>query len=153
MARWPISTRRGAVATLVCALTSSVVHAQVGPPTEWMLYPHVPEPYCHDTAGVAEFRFASPQQARIQWQLLSPDSTAVMRTFMDGAGMAGLYTYFWDGRDDGGARVPDGRYPYTLVATDLSTQAVLFTGSQAITVRCVTGVEAPAWGTVKQLFR
>ena len=157
MTRWRGLTRGCSAAllggALLGALAAFPAQAQVGPPAEWVLYPHTPEPYCHDPDGIAEFRFAAPQQARLQWLLFSPDSTAVVRTFMDGVGWGGLYTYFWDGRDESAALVPDGRYPYTLVATDVSTQAPLFSASRALTVRCVTAVESPAWTAVKELFR
>jgi flagellar hook assembly protein FlgD len=89
----------------------------------------------------------------MQLGLFSPDSTAVVRQLMNADGFVGYYTINWDGRDDSAAPVPDGRYPYTLVATDIATQALLFTDSKAVTVRCVTGAETPPWSAVKSLFR
>lgn len=127
--------------------------AQVIPPLRWELLQNAPDPYCAALDGTTLFGFAAPERARFQLALFSPDSTTVVRQFMDATGFGGYYTFHWDGRDDSAALVPDGRYPYTLVATDVDTQALLFSGSKATTVRCATGVESPPWSAVKLLFR
>ena len=157
MARWRGIACGWAVLVLggafLGALAALPTHAQVGPPTEWVLQQNDPDPYCPETDAATRFDFAAPQSAHVVLAVWSPDSTAVVRTLTDGVLQLGLFTVAWDGRDESAAIVPDGRYPYTLVATDVSTQVLLFSGSRAITVRCVTEVETPAWGAVKQLFR
>jgi len=153
LARW--------VRGLVLAITGSALllaspgpgWAQAIPPLRWELLQNDPNPYCAALDGTTLFGFAAPERARFQLALFSPDSTTVVRQFMDSAGFGGYYTLSWDGRDDSAALVPDGRYPYTLVATDIDTQALLFSGSKATTVRCATGAETPPWSAVKLLFR
>jgi hypothetical protein len=125
----------------------------VPPPNAWALNQNDPNPFCAALDIATQIGFAAPQRAHLRLVLLSPDSTAVVRTCFDVVGLAGSYTFQWDGRDDSTALVPDGRYPYTLVATDADTQVLLFSGSKAVTVRCVTGANGPAWSGVKALFR
>jgi flagellar hook assembly protein FlgD len=145
-------------AALAAVLGLSVAapsHAQiiVVPPTQWALQQNTPDPFCHENDGETVIYFAAPQPADVQFALFSPDSTAVVRPFMNSRIPAGMHALTWDGRDDAANVVPDGRYPYTLVARDISTQEILFAGSKAMTIRCVAGVEARPWCAVKSLFR
>jgi flagellar hook assembly protein FlgD len=139
---------------VLCSLIAAAsAWGQVGPPTQWELYQNDPNPFCADPSGWTQFGFAAPQRAYVVLSIFSPDSTAVVRTLMDGIGMAGRYTFLWDGRDGGGVRAPDGRYPYALVATDAETQAPVFTASKAATVLCITGEGTTTWSAAKLLFR
>ena len=69
---------------------------------------------------------------------------------LDGALQAGLHEVIWDGRDEAAAFVPDGMYPYTLIARVGGN--VVFEGTQTAEVACFVGVEAATWGGIKALF-
>jgi hypothetical protein len=140
-------------AAVVVALHLAPCAAQVEPPVNWELRQNDPDPFCRDPDGATRIVFAAPQAAQVELVVFDPDSTAVVRRLIQGALPAGMFAVQWDGLDETATALPDGRYPYTLVATDMATSEVLFAGSKAATIRCVTATEAHRWGSVKARFR
>ncbi|OZI60305.1 FlgD immunoglobulin-like domain containing protein [Bordetella genomosp. 11] len=72
------------------------------------------------------------------------DSTGrVVRTMDLGAQQAGIVTPTWDGKDDSGNSLPDGKYTFTVAATDDSGNAVT---ADALTYGQVGGVSYTTQG-------
>jgi flagellar basal-body rod modification protein FlgD len=72
------------------------------------------------------------------------DSTGrVVRTMDLGAQQAGIVTPTWDGKDDSGNTMPDGKYTFTVAATDDNGSAVT---ADALTYGQVGGVSYSTQG-------
>jgi flagellar hook assembly protein FlgD len=87
-------------------------------------------------------------------QVWSPDTSVVVRVLVNGAQAAGNYEVVWNGRDDGGALLDNGEYPYSLTATQVGGGTVLFESMLVASIHCVPiGTDLDTWGRVKALFR
>ena len=81
----------------------------VGAPGTLWLASAVPNPVRDGTM----FRFGLPRSARIAFTILDPRGRAIRELARD-EWPSGEHTLRWDGRDDGGSRVPSGQYFYRL---------------------------------------
>ena len=119
------------------------------PPPEFALEQNDPNPFC----GQTRISFAMPVQVDVTLVVWNPDSTMVVRTLIDGRLPAGYHMVIWDGRDDGGASLPNGVYPYVLTAVQVPGDPPIFVGSFRATIDCPTPIEMRTWGSVKSLYR
>lgn len=124
----------------------SIIYAD-GPPQQWELLQNDPNPFC----GATAIEFAAPEQADIGLFIWNPDSSDVVRTLMEGLIDAGYYRIVWDQLDDHGIAVPDGDYPYQLLARQPESMGVLFEAWLIATVECdPTSTLTESWGRVKR---
>jgi len=137
------------LALLAIVVISLLAHRVDAQPPEWELFQNEPNPFCGETT----IGFAVPQFAEIQLAVLSPDSTALVRTLVQGLLNPGFYTILWDQTDEKGAKVPDGIYPYHLVARIPELTGILFEEWMAATVDCDVPVFPESWGGVKVRYR
>jgi len=126
--------------------------AAAQPPPEWLLLQNDPNPFCN-APGVTAIRWAAPQQADLRLEILSPDSSQVIRVLVNGTLMAGFHEVIWDGRDDGAAVLPTGLYPYRVIATDSDTGGQIFTDTRVATIACETSTIPERWGRLKARYR
>ena len=133
---------------LCLAGTSVAMDTPPGPPTAFALHANDPNPFCPNP-GTTAIRFEIPTACEAELRVRDSESNLV-RTLLAGALQAGLYTVIWDGRDDGTAVLPDGMYPYQLIAS-VGGQ-VVFTGTQTAELSCLVGVETSTWGRIKALY-
>jgi len=104
-----------------------------------------PNPFCDSTATTV-IVFTLQSSAMIRLEVLSPDSSAVLRTLAFVLLPAGTHTALWDGRDDQGALLPEDDYPYKLTAGVCEQY-------QVASIRCHTPVTVLTWGRLKALMR
>ena len=137
------------ISIAVLAVTiSSAVSAQ--PPDHFELLQNVPDPFCPASdGGVTDIRFELPQQARVLLEVWSPDTTAVLRTLVNGVLMTGYHSVLWDGQDDGGTDLPAGAYPYSMTATEPESDDSLFYDMLTATVDCGVPTKRGTWGEIK----
>jgi len=83
-----------------------------------VLHQNDPDPFCVAVDTGSSILFEIPQEAYIELVFWSPDTTLIVRVLVDNHYSAGLHMVLWDGRDDWGALLPDGSYPYTMTAAD-----------------------------------
>lgn len=132
------------VAVLLASQASAPrAHAQV-----WSLEQNDPDPFC-SYKTVTTFQFSVAETSPVLFQVWNPSDTEVVRTLVEGVLSAGAYSIVWDGRDDQGAVVPDGEYPYRMTAGD----PPLFEDAKIATVLCPTEVDGSTWGVVKAKYR
>jgi hypothetical protein len=129
------------------------VPAAAQPPPEWLLLQNDPNPFCN-APGATAIRFAAPVSADVRLEVLSPDSSQVVRVLVNGTLMAGFHEVIWDGRDDGAVPLPDGLYPYRLVALDSGSGGLLFSDMRVATIACGASPTIPErWGRLKARYR
>ena len=117
---------------LLLAFVVPVSHAQPQIPT-WKLEQNVPNPFC-PLQGPTSVFFEMPKPAHVLLRVWSPDSTTVIRTFVDGDQEAGRHHITWDGKDDFGVPLEDGDYPCTMTAGGSPAE---FDTSMRATIDCV----------------
>jgi hypothetical protein len=118
-----------------------------GPPQQWELLQNDPNPFC----GTTVIEFAAPEQADVGLYVWNPDSSDVVRALIEGLLEAGYYRIEWDQLDEYGVAVPDGEYPYQLLALHPETMGVLFEAWLVATVHCEpTPTVNESWGRVKR---
>jgi hypothetical protein len=115
---------------------------------EFTLEQNDPDPFCGETVII----FSIPQLAYARLDVWNPDSTVVVKVLIDGMVVSGLHAVRWDGRDEGGAPVPDGSYPYVLTIAEAPGAPPLFVGSHRATVLCGTPTETETWGMIKTRY-
>ncbi|MEM7828403.1 MAG: Ig-like domain-containing protein, partial [Candidatus Aenigmatarchaeota archaeon] len=81
-----------------------------------------------DTAAI---KYELTDACEVKIDMLDP-AGVVKKTYIANAPSAGIYTYTWDGRDNGGVIVPDEIYTVKLTATLSSNNSV--TQTEAITI-------------------
>lgn len=124
------------------------------PPGHFELLQNVPNPFCpSDIGGITDIRFALPQQSEVLLEVWNPDTTAVVRTLVQGALAAGYHSMAWDGSDDGGSDLVAGTYPYSLTAIDPDSGDTLFQNTLAATIDCTVASKTGTWGRIKAGFR
>ncbi|MBN1459120.1 MAG: hypothetical protein JXA57_06260 [Armatimonadetes bacterium] len=146
MVRW------GALAVLVAfLLVGGNALAQTG---AWSLEQNAPEPFCNSEGGGTTIEFTVETLARITLDVWDADMTIIVRRLIEGELKdPGVHAVTWDGRDQEGLVVPDGAYPYKLVATSESGTSKLFQDIKTAHVQCETPVAVTAWGVIKALYR
>lgn len=65
--------------------------------------------------------------------------------------VAGVHAVGWDGCDDRGLRVPNGQYPYRLVAR--IGGATVYDSSLVLEVQCDVAADERTWGAMKSIYR
>jgi hypothetical protein len=124
------------------------------PPDHFELFQNVFDPFCPAIdGGVTDIRFMLPQESEVLLEVWNPDTTAVVRTLIHAALMAGYHSILWDGTDDGGSDLPSGAYPYSMTATDPDTGDPLFYDMLVATIDCTVATEPGTWGRIKAGFR
>jgi len=121
-------------------------------PPDWALNQNLPNPFCNESS-ITRIQYALPQQCDVLLQVWNPDTTVVVRVLVDGAQSAGYFEVVWDGRDEGGALLANGEYPYSLTATQTGGGPVLFESTLVASIHCVPiGRDLDTWGKIKALF-
>ena len=118
------------------------------PPTAFALYANDPNPFCPER-GATVIRFDVPQACDAELRVRDSGNNLV-RTLYVGPLAVGYHQVAWDGRDDGAVILPDGMYPYQLIAS-VGGQ-VVFTGTQTAELSCIVGVETSTWSRIKALY-
>jgi hypothetical protein len=145
--------RVGAVLLLLSLLLLTAGVDDPDPPTSFELEQNVPNPFCPGgTSGDTEIRMALPQEAHILLEVWSQDTTVVVRTLFDQVGAPGYHGVRWDGRDGGGAVLPDGDYPYTMTATEVGSGTPLGDSLLVATIDCTVPTEPTGWSGIKFRF-
>jgi len=140
------------VSGLIVLLTVSMAQAQPRPP-EWTLSQNDPNPFCNENS-YTRIRYALAQQSHALLRIWSPDTSAVARVLINGLQSAGFYEVVWDGRNGIGDLLQNGEYPYSLTATEVGGELVLFERMLVSSVRCAPVAVSPeTWGKIKILFR
>jgi len=89
-----------------------------GPPTQFCFQPAYPNP----SSGEVRLGFAMPRAAAasiiVYGQKHGPHSAFIVRTLADQTFAAGQFSLLWDGKDDGGARLPPGLYRAVMTTPD-----------------------------------
>jgi hypothetical protein len=119
------------------------------PPPDFGLEQNDPNPFCGET----RITFALHQAVYVTLSIWNPDSTAVVRTLNDGMHPAGYHSSIWDQRDDQGALLVNGSYPYVLIAAESPGGPPIFEASLRATIDCLTPVEPRSWGKIKAIYR
>ena len=135
------------VCILVPAMAAGAAAQILPPPPSWALNQNTPDPFC----GTTVIEFGLAQNAHAQLAVWNDDQTAIVRQLVDGMLAAGLYTVAWDGLDDQGADVPDGQYPYRLVAQ--VDGATAFDSTLVLHVQCNVAAGERTWGALKGSYR
>lgn len=144
------SIRASLIGLFACAASTAVLAG--GPPNMWELNQNDPNPFCPEEE-VTTIEFAAPEVADVQLVVLDSDgSEDVVRTIADGALPAGFFSYLWDGRNDADVILPDGSYPYRLIARESGGGSLLFEGERTAVLDCSTPTETRSWGRVKVRF-
>jgi hypothetical protein len=138
------------VSGFVVLSTAGVALAQ--PLPDWTLSQNFPNPFCNESS-ITRIQYALAQRSEVLLEVWSPDTTAVLRVIVHAMQSAGYHEVVWDGRDDGGALLPDGEFPYSLTATQEGGGPVLFESMLVATIRCVPiDSDLGTWGRIKVLF-
>ena len=82
-------------------------------------------------------------------QIVSPAPT--FRSTAAASEPEGRHEAVWDGRDDQGAQVPNGEYPYRLVAQ--VDGATVYDSSLVLRIQCNVASDERTWGALKSLYR
>lgn len=141
--RWFVSSM------LLILLLGIVGSASGQPPPEFVLHQNDPNPFCGQTR--IEFALSISVQATLQ--VWNPDSTQVVRTLIQGMLPAGYHSVIWDGRDDGGAALPNGSYPYVLTAIEEPGGPPVFEASFRAAIDCPAPARTRTWGAIKGLYK
>lgn len=140
------------VSGLIVLLTVSMAQAQPLPP-EWTLSQNDPNPFCNESS-YTRIQYALAQQSHTLLRIWKPDTSAVERVLIDGVQSAGFFEVVWDGRNAVGDLTQDGDYPYSLTATEVGGELVLFERMLVLSIRCAPTAASPeSWGRIKCLFR
>lgn len=138
------------VVGVIVLLTVGMVQSQ---PPDWTLLQNDPNPFCN-ADSYTRIRYALAQESRVLLRVWSPDTSTVSRVLIDAVQSSGFYEVIWDGRDGAGYLLENGEYPYSLTATEVGGEIVLFERMLVSSVHCVpTAAGLDTWGTVKSLFR
>lgn len=122
----------------------------IQPPDAFVLNQNDPNPFCPaSVGGNTDIRMTVAQQSRIVLQVWGSDTTAVVRTLVNGVLPAGYHSVLWDGRDDNGSILVDGGYPYAMTATDPESGEQIYFGMLVATVECGTAARPTTWGRIK----
>lgn len=113
----------------------------------WSLEQNDPNPFC-PFKTVTTFQFSVAETSPVLFQIWNPSGTEVVRTLVEGVLSAGVYSFVWDGRDDQGAVVPNGEYPYRMTAGE----PPVFEDAKIAIVLCATAVDASTWGFIKAKY-
>jgi hypothetical protein len=136
---------------VIIGLLAGVAYGQ--PPTAFVLRQNIPDPFCAGSlGGFTTFEFATPQMANIVLDIWSPDGTTLVKTLVNGTLQTGYHSVAWDGRNELGAPVASGAYPYRLTAREPGDGAVLYDATLVATVSCPVPSRASTWGLLKTLF-
>jgi hypothetical protein len=136
---------------LCLAVAAALVIPAAGQiPEEFELYQNDPNPFCN-TSGeyVTEFLFFCPEDAFVTLEVLSPDTTLVLAVLVCDTTAAGYNSILWDGRDSGGATLPQNDYPYAMTAYVGRPPVFDFADTLVATIECVVPVDETTWGAVK----
>jgi len=119
----------------------------------WALNQNLPNPFCNESS-ITRIQYSLSQHSEVLLQIWSPDTSVVVRVLVHAAQPAGYHEVAWDGRDDYGALLSNGEYPYSLTVTGTGGSPVLFESMLVASVHCVPiGTDLDAWGRIKALFR
>ena len=141
-------------ATLLATILLLACSASAQPPGQFALYQNEPDPFCLEVfPSGTTIRFELPQDAHVQLEVWSPDTTSVVRSLIDGYLITGYHELIWDGRDTLGQVVEDGAYPYTMTAAEAPGGPVLFEQTLVATVSCGSPVDEITWGCIKAVYR
>lgn len=139
------------VSGLIVLLTVNMIHAQ--PPLPgWTLSQNDPNPFCNEL-GSTRIRYSLAQQSHALLRVWSPDTSAVVRVLVNRLQSPGFYEVVWDGRNTVGDLLPNGSYPYSLTATEVGGELVLFEHMLVASVSCASGeISVETWSKIKALF-
>jgi hypothetical protein len=127
-----------------------VVPAAGQVPDEFELYQNDPNPFCNASRNyVTAFSFFCSEDAFVTLQVLSSDTVAVLAELVCDTTAAGYHSIPWDGRDDGGALLAQGDYPYVMTAYVGRPPVFDFADTLVATIECVVPVHEASWGRVK----
>ena len=120
-------------------------------PPAFALESAYPDTFCAARGGATDIRFSLPRVARVWLQVLDASMSNVVRTLRLAELQPGLHQVTWNGSDDLGVPLADGRYPYQLVALDTTATAdTLFRDTKVITLDCSgTAAVGPRTGGVR----
>lgn len=153
MCRLPRADRLGSI-LLLLALTGGFAPVQSAAASAWGLSQNDPNPFCPTRDNVTAIRVDIAQACVLEVRIWDSTRSRTVRQFdsLTIAGPGWLWMR-WDGRDDAGALVKDGDYPYEVRATAGSGGALLFTRSRVAQVDCPTAAVPSTWDRVKHLYR
>jgi len=135
------------LAVIVASTMAAGAWAQIlPPPPSWSLGQNDPDPFCDAT----RIEFGIAQDAHVQLSVWNAEQSAVVRLLVDQMLPAGLHAIVWDGRDDQGARPPNGEYAYRIVAQ--VDGATVYDSSLMLHVLCNVAAEQGTWGALKDLY-
>jgi len=140
---------RAAIILLFVLAMAVPAAAQVGPPTEYLLQPTFPEPFC----GTVAIGFQLPQASQVEVSILDPGDDSLIRLLVYGMLPAGSHQILWDAHDDQGESVPDGVYAVHMVAWIDGGTIPEYEHTVLATQSCSVPGEDAAWGAVKSLYR
>lgn len=98
-------------------LIDTVAPSIIAPPPAEGAVPPTVTPNGDGIAETASFPFLASEPAAVTGAVLGPDGTTVVRTFTASVA-GGDQVLTWDGRDNAGKPVPDGRYTLTFTGKD-----------------------------------
>ncbi|MFZ1948301.1 MAG: hypothetical protein WAW06_12195 [bacterium] len=121
-----------------------------GDPGQWSLSQNEPDPFCPAPGNWGtDFRFGLRQSCQAALTVWDPGMVSIVGQVLPASWcQAGLYRIRWDGLDDAGSPLPNGAYPYTLVAMD-SLGVALFADTLVCHLLCPVGTEPTTWGAIK----
>jgi len=139
------------IALLALLAVLSAVPAS-GKPLLWSLEQNQPNPFCPDSTAT-QIRFSLDQSCRVTLNVLTPDSTEIFRTLVDGAMAVGLHVVIWNGKDGQGQVGAAGDYPYRLTARTEGGE-LLFEETLTARIDCPpVPADRPTWGSLKRSYR
>lgn len=133
------------LALAVC-LTAAPAAAQ---PPAFALDQNDPNPFCPGS-DPTRIHFAIAVPCTVTLVVRDPTTLQTVRLLVDGIVQTGLFVVVWDGRDDHGALVPDGLYPYEMLAR--IGDVTVFQATRTAEAACLVAVEPATWGRIKRLY-
>jgi flagellar hook assembly protein FlgD len=97
-------------------------------------------------AKSAKVRFELLHPATVTWRIVNASGTVVRTIATDQALPAGPRSFTWNGRNDAGALVPQGRYVSRVTATDGTYESTVTPGVYATAFRMSSNDSTPARG-------
>jgi hypothetical protein len=134
---------------LVLFLSTFAGRAPGQPSSEYSLVQNDPNPFCESTT----IGFSLPVAAQVLLAVWDPDSTHVVRTLLQGYVAPGTHQVLWDGRDDQGAILENGSFPYVLTVTEVPGEPAAFVASLRAIIDCPSPVRVRTWGVARALYR
>ncbi len=131
---------------------AALADTPIPPPSTWLLQQNAPNPFCSATEVATFILFQSPQSARVELLVLSPDGNTTVRTLVDQILAAGYFTIPWDGKDSNGAALDPGFYPYRLTARN-DAGDLLFQDTKIADLSCAVSTSSVTWAVLKSLYR